>query len=581
MPVVPVYDPNQIRPQPVSTAPRHAPEQDVRPLVEGVQQLAGAVMDYAAVEDHRLRELDEASVKALALEYATARDETMWGTPDKPGALAQTGLNAVTATQEARGALGVRRREIEGRAQGARQQAMLGQILATQSAEADGQMRRWEVQQTVQGNIDNGAALIDMRATEAARASDDPAAMQTAMTALDAAVVDQAELLGVPMTGPDGKQSPGLTAMLYRARDPMFREVVGNLLDTDPARALQIVETSRDLMSENAYLTLRGAAQKADREGSVLREADAVFLANGQDYGRAMTFVAGIVDPLKRQAMESRLGFLRNAKITATADEAQATLTRLLPGAMGGGFDALPATDRMAAERLGIADNLRAAGTRSTVAVNGPTYLNTLQIMRTPAGRTFALGAIAADVTPAELIDLYKTQAAGFDRYQASIEPGANKVMARLEPLITVAIPGKTPADRARVKAQAEAYVYGQLRMRVAANEDIDEAVIAATVERAMTPVGTGYYFQTQTSTLGAAEYSATFEALRGTLGRAPTRTEMEDFVSGEGKPVPFGKIPVRDRNAIIDQLRKDYPGKRVMEADVEAEYRAFLIGGE
>lgn len=582
-----------VRPQAVATTRRIAPQAEVSGLSQAGQGVANALLAAAELEDRRLAELDEATVKDLVTEWATEVERpALWGDEQSPGALAQTGRDALVAIPDVQKRLAEKREEYLSRAQGKRQQEMAKRALDARMANANDQLSRWQMTQTRAYNVQQGVSRQAVLTEDAIRGVRDPKVFATSMIALEQQVRDNADLIG--QDDPDT-----VKVAVMEARGNVYRGVVAELIDTDPAGARRFVELNKDRMPSATYQTLSAATEKADRTASVVAQADSLWASSGQDYGKAMALASANADPQTRLALENRINVLKNQADQVEADQKEATYKRLAPQISAGvSFDKLPANDRMEAARLGLETNLRSLesgrkrgpGSPEFVAIRaraGSDEFNALDLSSFEVKPGVRLADI---VTAEEMGELYTLQAKRRDTIRDSVKPYTDRVMAGLTPQINVLFADRKPDERAALRAQAEAFVFREVTNRtrdgVFPQGDVDEIIKIALGGTGIDD--TPYFFQTQAATLFVQEPAA-FNRLRETLtaangGKAAGYGQMQEALdrAAKGKAiVPFDQIPAQYRSALIDRFNAmpENKGKKPMQRDIEQLYNKFLIG--
>jgi len=598
MPAVPVYRPDSVQHAGLTGARLQTTQQSDGGVSQALRGAGQDLQAFALMEEKRLIDIDEATVRSLNNEFAERERAILWGNPEAPGVMALEGRAAVTAAQQAREEIESLRGEITGRAQGKRQADMLAKSLDARLASTRDAMARQEITQTQAWNKTEATALIVNRGQDASRAYGTPE-FNSLVTALFVAVEDRAGLSGEA-------SAENLKAAKREAFTALSRDVVGSLLDTDPGEAVKFVETYGDMIEDGARGQLLDAAKRADVNASVMSEADAIWSASGGDYGKAMGLAAAQKDLTKRAALENRIDQLRSRSDRVEADQKGALWERLAPIIQGGkSFSELSATDQQAAAVAGITNNLMALEKDRTEAgqaqPNGPT-INMLRVeaINNPA-RFRAIDLIggidplsgkpwSSLMRPDEFATMLAIQKGARDEVGASLAPAITATRGMAKPVFDQTFGSLKPDERRPLEAQLDGYITGALMQRVSnQNAPLTPADYDAIAKGAFLPTGdkdAPFYFQTRAAKLQIEE-PASWGRVRSVLvaingGKDVTIDVLERAVTrGEagGVIVPFGQIAPADRTRLIADWKRRNPGKKPMERDIERHYTRALMG--
>ena len=596
MPAVPVYRPDSVQHAGLSGARLQAPQQSDGGVSQALRGAGQDLQAFALMEEKRLIDIDEATVRSLNNEFAERERAILWGNPEAPGVMALEGRDAVTAAQQAREDIEALRGEIAGRTQGKRQADMLAKSLEARLASTRDAVARQEITQTQAWNKTEANAVIVNRAQDASRAYGTPE-FNALVSAMFVAVEDRAGLSGEAT-------AENLKAAKREAFTAMSRDVIEGLLNADPAKAVAYVETYGDMIEDGARGQWLGAAKRADVNASVMAEADAIWTASGGDYGKAMGLAAAQKDPAMRAALENRIDQLRSRRDRVEADQKGALWERLAPIIQGGkSFSELSATDQEAAAVAGLTNNLQALEKDRAEALEVEAEGPARQYLRIMANqspgifkRTDILGGTdpvsgkrwTQVLTPKEVAEVLAQQKGARDAVYASIKPGVTDTMALIMPQFKQVFSDLKPAERAAVEGQLQGWVMGALAQRTTrTQEPLTPADMQQIAKRAMSPTGDKkkpYFFQTEGAALQISE-PASYTRIAAALGLRPgpdrdaaIEEAIKRYERG-GIIVPFGKIPKPARDRVVADWTRRNIGKKWVERDIERHYTRALMG--
>lgn len=598
MPSVPVYEGDQVRLAPVTSAKMQGPSNPEafgvgvgRALQQAGQQI-GSVTEALAQHHERVTELNVKDADAAFSKFLT---EHAYGTPDQPGVLARKGRAALTEADAARELAAKKAEEYAAKLKDPFAQRMFRSVVQRRLAAFEESVGRHVAVQAETAWQETSAARIANATDLGARGAGDPAMQRQAVTTILGEANEHQKRYGWTAEQRE--------AWVTETLSPMHANVALTLAaNGDPAGALKYVEENAGQISAKTLTSLKADLQQDAARADALTTVRAAFETGGEEVAQAV--IDKETDPAKVQQMQSWLDHRRGMQRREEAETEEKAIDEAAAFVeMGGDPDDLPiATRKAIARHMPTLRNMAKSRLEGTLPQeNGLDYLKALELQATNPDqfkRLDILGTYAGRVTRAELAKLLNDQKAilNGDQPNKELNQQFNAAWGVVAPIASAYLNAVRGPVKAKREGELRSFVMSEVMRRKAAGQQIDSKAMAEIAQLAMLPgVKDGLFggpredrrrfFEGGTPSpaqLRAAAPQLWDQAVYALRIHSGTKEAVTPSVvaerlsayeaSGFKVLVPYKEIPPRD----VERIKK-MPGVKT-KADIEAVYTHSLL---